>query len=180
MHYEPSDYSGSETISSEKSRKVEPSVSRDLLTPPAVGLCQAWWMQNVMASVRQFLFKVCRIAKVSPRGPMKNGLYSVHVQMLDGVKGRASGVIVVRDGVILGGDPYFWSSAPTPSGTEPGRAISSPISTRPTATAWHARFSAAGRSRRDFPEHFGTTIPKSSAHRWSAAEASVFARHCAG
>jgi hypothetical protein len=40
---------------------------------------------------------------------MKNGLYSVHIQMLDGVRGRASGVIVVRDGVILGGDPYFWS-----------------------------------------------------------------------
>jgi hypothetical protein len=40
---------------------------------------------------------------------MKNGLYSVHIQMLDGVKGRASGVIVVRDGMILGGDPYFWS-----------------------------------------------------------------------
>ena len=41
--------------------------------------------------------------------PMKNGLYSVHIQMLDGVKGRASGVIVVRDGEILGGDHYFWS-----------------------------------------------------------------------
>ena len=40
---------------------------------------------------------------------MKNGLYSVHIQMGDGVKGRASGVIIARDGVILGGDPYFWS-----------------------------------------------------------------------
>jgi hypothetical protein len=40
---------------------------------------------------------------------MKNGLYSVHIRMLDAVKGRASGVIVIRDGAILGGDPYFWS-----------------------------------------------------------------------
>jgi hypothetical protein len=40
---------------------------------------------------------------------MKNGLYSIHIQMLDGVKGRASGVLVFRDGTILGGDPYFWS-----------------------------------------------------------------------
>jgi T3SS negative regulator,GrlR len=40
---------------------------------------------------------------------MKNGLYSVHIRMLDGVKGRASGVLIIRDGVILGGDPYFWS-----------------------------------------------------------------------
>jgi hypothetical protein len=29
--------------------------------------------------------------------------------MLDGVKGRASGVIIIRDGVILGGDAFFWS-----------------------------------------------------------------------
>jgi hypothetical protein len=42
-------------------------------------------------------------------GGMKNGLYSIHIQMLDGVKGRASGVIILRDGVLLGGDPYFWS-----------------------------------------------------------------------
>ena len=41
---------------------------------------------------------------------MKNGLYSVHIQMGDGVHGRASGVIVLRDGIILGGDPYFWST----------------------------------------------------------------------
>jgi hypothetical protein len=40
---------------------------------------------------------------------MRNGLYSVHLRMGDGVKGRASGVIVLRDGKILGGDPYFWS-----------------------------------------------------------------------
>ena len=39
---------------------------------------------------------------------MKNGLYSVHIQMLDGVKGRASGVVILKDGVLLCGDPYFW------------------------------------------------------------------------
>jgi hypothetical protein len=41
---------------------------------------------------------------------MKNGLYSVHILMGDGVRGRASGIIVLRNGVILGGDPYFWST----------------------------------------------------------------------
>ena len=40
---------------------------------------------------------------------MKNGLYSIHIQWLDGVRGRASGVILLRNGSILGGDPYFWS-----------------------------------------------------------------------
>jgi hypothetical protein len=29
---------------------------------------------------------------------MKNGLYSIHIWMLDGVKGRASGVIFLSDG----------------------------------------------------------------------------------
>ena len=40
---------------------------------------------------------------------MRNGLYSVHTHLLDGVKGRSSGVIILNDGAMLGGDPYFWS-----------------------------------------------------------------------
>jgi hypothetical protein len=40
---------------------------------------------------------------------MKNGLYSIHIHMLDGVRGRDSGIIILRDGVLLGGGPYFWS-----------------------------------------------------------------------
>jgi hypothetical protein len=40
---------------------------------------------------------------------MKNGLYSIHIEMIDGVKGRDSGVLILRDGVLLGGGPYFWS-----------------------------------------------------------------------
>jgi hypothetical protein len=42
------------------------------------------------------------------RRSMKNGLYSIHTHMLDGVKGRDSGVIILRDGVLAGGGPYFW------------------------------------------------------------------------
>ena len=40
---------------------------------------------------------------------MRNGLYSIHIHMLDGVRGRDSGVLLLRDGVLLGGGPYFWS-----------------------------------------------------------------------
>ena len=40
---------------------------------------------------------------------MKNGLYSIHTYMLDGVKGRDSGVMILRDGVLIGGGPYFWT-----------------------------------------------------------------------
>jgi hypothetical protein len=41
---------------------------------------------------------------------MKNGLYSVHIHMLDGVKGRDSGVLILQNGTFLGGGPYFWST----------------------------------------------------------------------
>ena len=40
---------------------------------------------------------------------MKNGLYSIHIIMLDGVKGRDSGILILRDGKLLGGGPFFWS-----------------------------------------------------------------------
>ena len=40
---------------------------------------------------------------------MKNGLYSIHIHMLDGVRGRDSGVIILRDGKLISGGPFFWS-----------------------------------------------------------------------
>jgi hypothetical protein len=40
---------------------------------------------------------------------MRNGLYSIHIHMLDGVKGRDSGILILKDGKLLGGGPYFWS-----------------------------------------------------------------------
>ncbi|MCP1998206.1 GrlR family regulatory protein [Nitrobacter winogradskyi] len=39
---------------------------------------------------------------------MKNGLYSVHVALLDGRLGKGSGVVMFRDGKILGGDAYLF------------------------------------------------------------------------
>src|SRR5262249_27198564 len=41
---------------------------------------------------------------------MRNGLYSIHIQMLDGVQGRDSGIIILRDGKLISGGPYFWST----------------------------------------------------------------------
>lgn len=40
--------------------------------------------------------------------PIKNGLYAINIDMRDGARGRATGVIVLRDGVLLGGDSYFY------------------------------------------------------------------------
>lgn len=39
---------------------------------------------------------------------MKNGLYSLRIEMLDGVEGTNTGVIVLRDRVIRGGDSIFY------------------------------------------------------------------------
>jgi hypothetical protein len=39
---------------------------------------------------------------------MKNGLYSIHVSLQDGREGKGSGVVMFRDGKILGGDAYLF------------------------------------------------------------------------
>jgi T3SS negative regulator,GrlR len=39
---------------------------------------------------------------------MKNGLHSIHVSLQDGRSGKGSGVVVFRDGNILGGDAYLF------------------------------------------------------------------------
>jgi hypothetical protein len=50
---------------------------------------------------------------------MKNGLYSIHVSLQDGRSGKGSGVVVFRDGKILGGDAYlfFTDTAAVMNGT---------------------------------------------------------------
>jgi len=39
---------------------------------------------------------------------VRNGLYHCRVQMLDGVQGGNQGVMVLRDGVVRGGDSFFF------------------------------------------------------------------------
>ncbi|WP_375461330.1 GrlR family regulatory protein [uncultured Enterovirga sp.] len=39
---------------------------------------------------------------------MRNGLYSIHVTLGDGRMGKGSGVLVFRDGEILGGDAFLF------------------------------------------------------------------------
>ena len=40
---------------------------------------------------------------------MRNGLYSLHMNMLD-APGKGSAVLVARDGTIVGGNGYVWFS----------------------------------------------------------------------
>jgi hypothetical protein len=41
-------------------------------------------------------------------GGVFNGLYSIHLRMLDGVAGGLTGVMLLNDGRILGGDAFFY------------------------------------------------------------------------
>ena len=39
-----------------------------------------------------------------------NGLYSIHIEMTEGGRGHATGIIVLLDGKIAGGDSHFYYS----------------------------------------------------------------------
>jgi hypothetical protein len=43
----------------------------------------------------------------SEAGGIKNGLYSIHIRMLDGIDAGNTGVMLLRDGLIRGGDGFF-------------------------------------------------------------------------
>jgi len=48
------------------------------------------------------------IAGAVCEGGIVNGLYSIHIRMLDGVEGGLTGVMLLYDGRILGGDAFFY------------------------------------------------------------------------
>ena len=41
-------------------------------------------------------------------GGISNGLYSIHLKILDGIKGGLTGVMLMNNGRILGGDAFFY------------------------------------------------------------------------
>ena len=47
---------------------------------------------------------------------IRNGLYHITVEMLDGVQGGNQGVMVVRDGTLRGGDSFFYAYGTYTSG----------------------------------------------------------------
>jgi hypothetical protein len=97
---------------------------------------------------------------------MKNGLYSVHIYMLDGVKGRDSGIFILRDGVLFGGGPHFWStgSYTVGNGTWKGELTTNqhtPFSdpfVRPLLGGHEVTSGFSGSFVADQTEVFGTTL----------------------
>jgi hypothetical protein len=104
---------------------------------------------------------------------VKNGLYSMHIQMGDGAKDRASGIIVLRDGIILGGDPYFWSTDTyicKQSTHRQGTWKGDPVTNQHTPYRNSTARPVGGREvTTGFSGTYGVTIPKFSAPRWWAA-----------
>jgi len=97
---------------------------------------------------------------------MKNGLYSLHMHMLDGVKGRDSGILILRDGRFLGGGPYFWSTGSYTCGagtwkgelrTNQHTRLSDPF-VRPLAGGQEIASGFSGTFAGDQAEVFGTSL----------------------
>jgi hypothetical protein len=61
--------------------------------------------QSVMTPIEQDTIPV--VGTVG-EGGIVNGLYSIHIRMLDGVDGGLTGVMLLNDGRILGGDAFFY------------------------------------------------------------------------
>ncbi|MBI5319290.1 GrlR family regulatory protein [Bradyrhizobium sp.] len=61
--------------------------------------------QSVMTPVAE---EAVPIAGGVGEGGIVNGLYSIHVRMLDGVEGGLTGVMLLNNGRILGGDASFY------------------------------------------------------------------------
>ncbi|MCW5702964.1 MAG: GrlR family regulatory protein [Bradyrhizobium sp.] len=61
--------------------------------------------QSVMMPVKE---EAVPIAGGVGEGGIVNGLYSIHIRMLDGVEGGLTGVMLLNDGRILGGDASFY------------------------------------------------------------------------
>jgi hypothetical protein len=97
---------------------------------------------------------------------MRNGIYSIQIYMLDGVRGRDSGVLILKDGELLGGGPYFWSVGryTVGNGTWKGEFITNqhtPFAdpfVRPLFAGQEVSSGFTGKFSDDESEVFGTTL----------------------
>jgi hypothetical protein len=54
-------------------------------------------------------YPIARDSTGAARVMIRNGLYHITVEMLDGIQGGNQGVMVVRDGTLRGGDSFFYA-----------------------------------------------------------------------
>ena len=107
---------------------------------------------------------------------MRNGIYSIHIHMLDGVRGRDSGVLILKDGKFLGGGPYFWSVGryTVGNGTWKGELVTNqhtPFAdpfVRPLFGGQEVSSGFSGKFSGDESEVFGTTLVGKRSHSFRA------------
>lgn len=69
------------------------------------------WVTNSLLFERVVLSQTKKTIKGATGVSMsevKNGLYSIQIRMTDGARGHATGVLVLVDGTIMGGDTHFY------------------------------------------------------------------------
>lgn len=108
------------------------------------------------------------------QGGIKNGLYSIHIRMLDGIDAGNTGVMVLHAGRIRGGDGFFGYLGAYSSAGANGKARSSITSTRRAMAS--ARCSAAMRSASAFPAATPTRARSRKPQHLSASAAFASAR----
>jgi T3SS negative regulator,GrlR len=114
---------------------------------------------------------------ISPvgQGGISNGLYSIHIRMLDGIDGGNTGVMMLHDGRIHGGDAYFDYIGSYTSLDGRWKASLSITSTRQVSAS--GRFSEATRSASAFPAPIPTKARSRKRLRLSASAAFASARY---
>ncbi|WP_246729375.1 GrlR family regulatory protein [Bradyrhizobium sp. BR2003] len=107
---------------------------------------------------------------------IRNGLYHITVEFLDGVSGGNQGVMVLRDGQMRGGDSFFFAygSYTAADGKWKGEVTNEEHS--PTYGA--RRCGNARWSPSDLPAPIPIRPPKVTAWRSPASRASVSGRSC--
>ena len=103
------------------------------------------------------------------QGGIVNGLYSVHIRTLDGIDGGLSGVMLLIDGRILGGDAFFYylGSYASADGRWKGEIVNQEHRPRKARTPC----SAAMRSASGFPAPAMSGAPNWKRPRWRASAA---------
>src|SRR5579871_2475671 len=100
------------------------------------------------------------------QGSIRNGLYSIHIRTLDGVDGGLTGVMLLNDGRILGGDAFFYclGTYTSANGRWKGQIL-------------NQEHTPARRSASDFPAPATMTAPRSRPRRWRASAVCDWPQH---
>ncbi|WP_375780689.1 hypothetical protein ACE103_19105 [Bradyrhizobium sp. ma5] len=107
---------------------------------------------------------------------IRNGLYHITVEFLDGVSGGNQGVMVLRDGQMRGGDSFFFAhgSYTAADGKWKGEVTNEEHSpTYGERPVWERKVVTIA-----LPAPTPTRPPRATAWRWPASRASASGRSC--